>query len=321
MSLATFVPALQLRVADAREIARDIHLFELRAPDGADLPEFTPGSHLEVLTPAGLVRKYSLCNSAFERERYLIAVKREADSRGGSASMAEALKVGDTLPVGLPDNAFALSSKARQHLLIAGGIGITPVLAMARWLKDSGEGRFKLVYCTRDAAGTAFLEELTSPEWRAQVTLHHDGGDPEQALDLWPLLENPKGAHVYCCGPRGLMEAVRDMTGHWPGGSVHFESFGAENRDTRNNTPFTVRLERSAMTVTVPADRSILDVVREHGVAVPSSCESGTCGSCRTRLLAGQADHRDMVLMPEEQDDNIMVCVSRACSDELTLDL
>ena len=321
MSTSHFAPALALQVASRREIARGIHEFELRQPDGSELPEFAPGAHLDVLTPSGLVRKYSLCNSALERDCYRIAVKHEAASRGGSASMAEQLQVGDTLPCGLPDNAFALAPKARQHLLIAGGIGITPILAMARWLKETGEGRFKLVYCSRDADTTAYLDELQTPEWRGLVTVHHDGGDPDQMLDLWPLLENPKGAHVYCCGPRGLMESVRDMTGHWPAGSVHFESFGAEARDTRANTPFTIHLARHGVTLPVAADQTILEVVRDHGIAVPSSCESGTCGSCRTRLLDGQADHRDMVLLPEEHDDTIMVCVSRACSAELTLDL
>ncbi len=321
MSQANFSPALSLEVSDAREIARGIHRFELRHPEGQELPEFTPGSHIEVQTPAGLVRKYSLSNCATERDRYVIAVKREPDSRGGSASMAEQLEVGHMLPVGLPDNAFELSPKARHHLLIAGGIGITPILAMARWLRETGEAKFKIVYCSRDADSTAFLDELGGDDWRGLVTIHHDGGDPDEAFDLWPLLENPKGGHVYCCGPRGLMESVRDMTGHWPGGSVHFESFGAETRDTRNNTPFTVELAQQGVSLEVPADRSILDVVREHGVQVSSSCESGTCGSCRTRLLAGEADHRDMVLMADEQDDQIMICVSRARSPQLTLDL
>lgn len=311
----------EVQVTQTTELALGIHGFELRLPDGSELPEFTPGAHIEVQTPSGLVRKYSLYNSALERERYQIAVKREPESRGGSASMVEQVSMGSKLLVSEPIQAFGLAPRAREHLLIAGGIGITPILAMARWLQETDAGRFKLIYCTRNAESTAFLDELSQPEWQGLVTFHHDAGDPEQALDLWPWLETPKARHVYCCGPRGLMDAVRDMSGHWPTSSVHFESFGAENRDTRNNTAFTVHLARSGKTLVVDANQSILDAVRDQGVSVPSSCESGTCGSCRIRLLEGTAEHRDMVLLPEEQDEQIMVCVSRARSDSLTLDL
>jgi phthalate 4,5-dioxygenase reductase subunit len=152
------------------------------------------------------------------------------------------------------------------------------------------------------------------------VIVHHDGGDPARAFDLWPLLEKPGPGHLYCCGPRPLMDAVRDMTGHWPGGRVHFESFvdGAAARP--DDRPFAVRLARSGRVLEVPVGRSLLQVLRDAGVEVPSSCESGTCGSCRTTLLAGTADHRDLVLFPEEHATAIMVCVSRACGGELVID-
>ncbi|MBU4609693.1 oxidoreductase [Achromobacter sp. GG226] len=310
---------LRLKVADIREIARDIHLIELRSPDDAPLPPFTAGSHLVVDTPAGAVRRYSLCNDPAEDDRYVIAVKVDAQGRGGSVSMA-GLKPGDTLSVSPPDNAFALSPKARRSLLIAGGIGITPVLAMARHL-HANDAPFKLVYCTRDAAGTAFLDELRQSPFSQNVVIHHDEGNPDAAFDFWPLLETPKGTHVYCCGPRGLMEAVRDMTGHWPSDAVHFESFGVSAELTRTNVPFDVVLQASGQRVHVDADTSILEAVRAAGVSVASSCESGTCGSCRTRLVAGEVEHRDMVLLDEEKADNIMICVSRSCGGELVLGL
>jgi phthalate 4,5-dioxygenase reductase subunit len=159
-------------------------------------------------------------------------------------------------------------------------------------------------------------------ERRGRVTIHHDEGDPARAYDLWPVLEQPKGAHVYCCGPRGLMEAVRDMTGHWPSSAVHFEDFGIGGAQaTADSRPFTVRLARSGRELTVPATASLLDTLRGHGVRVASSCESGTCGSCRTGLLDGEADHRDLVLAEHERHCNIMVCVSRARSNMLVLDL
>jgi phthalate 4,5-dioxygenase reductase subunit len=153
------------------------------------------------------------------------------------------------------------------------------------------------------------------------VLLHHDQGDASQAYDFWPLLESPTAAHVYCCGPKGLMESVADMSGHWPSGSVHFESFGVDARAFAENTAFTVRLEKSAQTVAVGKEQTILEALRASGHTVRSSCESGTCGTCKTGLIAGEVDHRDMVLTDEEKTNHIMVCVSRAKSAELVLDL
>lgn len=270
------------------------------------------------------MRQYSLCGAQSDTSRYLIAVKREATSRGGSSSMVETLKPGDTLEIGAPVNQFPLDDRARSFLLIAGGIGITPMLAMALALAEEGSRRFRLVYLTRDNESTAFLDQLTSPELKASVTLHQDGGNPDRAFDLWPLLEKPgsvSGQHVYCCGPSGLMEAVRDMTGHWPSGAVHFESFGVDTAPRADDRAFRVACRRSGVEFEVPVGRSILEVARAQGITVPSSCESGTCGSCRTELLAGEADHRDLVLLPEEQASQIMVCVSRARSERLELEL
>jgi phthalate 4,5-dioxygenase reductase subunit len=308
-------------VAATRRAARDIYLFELRDPHGAELPAFTAGAHLSVQVPIGALRKYSLCNDPAERERYVIAVKREGEGRGGSRCLIDGVKAGDTLQVSEPRNDFALHPRANNFLFIAGGIGITPILSMVRHLQSSGLGRFKLYYLTRDPECTAFLDELGAPEFHGKVRIHHDGGDPAKSFDLWPILERPSGAHVYCCGPRALMDSVRDMSGHWPGGSVHFESFGPSAAVNRRNTPFTVQLAKSGLTVTVAAGSTILEVVRAAGVHVPSSCESGTCGSCKTVLISGRAEHRDLVLAEEERGNRIMVCCSRAVSPELVLDL
>jgi phthalate 4,5-dioxygenase reductase subunit len=167
---------------------------------------------------------------------------------------------------------------------------------------------------------TAFREELGGPEFRGQVTIHHDHGDPGKSFDLWPVFEQPKGQQIYCCGPRALMEAVRDMTGHWSSAAVHFEAFNEPPRTTAADKPFKVRLARSGGVVDIPVGTTILEALRAHGVEVPSSCESGTCDTCRTRLLEGEADHRDLVLAEHERADHIMVCVSRACSDEIVID-
>jgi len=315
---------MTLRVERAEPAARGIQRFELRHPDGVELPPFTAGAHVRIKTPSGAMRQYSLSNDPAERDRYVIAVKREGDGRGGSLSLVDGVRAGQMIEVGEPENLFELDSKARSFVLIAGGIGITPMMAMARHLLAEGERSFKLYYLTRDPEGTAFLDELRGPDFAPHVVMHHDGGNPANTFDLWPVLERPgsaTGRHVYCCGPKPLMDAVRDMTGHWPASAVHFESFGGDTKPHADDKPFEVRLEHSGRTVTVPVGRSILEALRDEGVHVPSSCESGTCGSCKTRLIEGESDHRDLVLLDEEKSDHIMVCVSRAKSPCLVLDL
>jgi phthalate 4,5-dioxygenase reductase subunit len=310
-----------LKVSRAERIAAGIHLFELRHPQGDELPEFTAGSHLTVRVPNSALRKYSLCNDPQERDRYVIAVKREATGRGGSVSMIDQTKSGDLLSVSARENTFELAERATSFIFIAGGIGITPIMAMIRHVKSSGRGRFKLYYCTRSAEETAFVEDLSLPEFRGQVVIHHDGGDPARALDLWPVLEKPSRAHIYCCGPRPLMQVVRDMTGHWSKSAIHFESFVDAGAGARpEDRPFMVRLAKSGQTVEVPVGVSIMDALRSCGHEVPSSCESGTCGTCKTGLLAGEVDHRDLVLAEHEQASHIMVCVSRARSEEIVID-
>jgi phthalate 4,5-dioxygenase reductase subunit len=306
------------RVTRAERIAEDIHLFELRDAAGGELPEFSAGAHVSLEVPNGLIRKYSLCNDPAERERYVIAVKREAGGRGGSESLIRDVTEGAEVPVSAPANNFALAKSPAGYLFVAGGIGITPIMAMIRQLTAEG-GRFQLYYCARTPAATAFRDELAAPELRGKVKIHHDDGDLAKALDLWPIVEKPQG-HLYCCGPRGLMQTVRDMTGHWSPSAVHFEAFTEAAEAKPDDTPFTVRLARTGETIAVPVGQTILEALREHGLDVPSSCESGTCGTCRTRLISGDVDHRDLVLADDERAGNIMVCVSRARSDEIVID-
>jgi len=324
----------QLRVCRAEQLARDIYSFEFRDPGGAELPAFTAGAHVSVTAPNGSVRKYSLCNHPSDASRYAIAVKRDAHGHGGSVSLVDGTRVGDLVEVSQPRNAFELDAKAPSFLFIAGGIGITPIMAMVRSLSPSpsqgtGPGSpplgpvpgFHLVYLTRSAEDTPFLAELTAPEMKSRVTIHHDGGDPARMFDLWPLLEKPGKAHIYACGPLPLLESVRDMTGHWPRSAVHFESFlDAQAQARPEDRPFTAVLALSGARVTVPPGVSILEAMRHGGHDAPSSCESGTCGTCKTRLLAGEGDHRDLVLAEDEKADWIMICVSRGLSPEITLD-
>ena len=311
---------MPLRVTRNDKIADGIHMLEFRDAGGQPLPEFSAGAHIAVQAPNGALRKYSLCNDPAERERYLVAVKREVNGRGGSIDLIDHVKAGDQLMVAPPVNDFRLPQRAQEFLFIAGGIGITPIMAMIRQLRKEGK-RFRLFYCTRSPETTAFLDELSAPEFKDQVTIHYDGGDPSRALDLRPILQERKNReHLYCCGPRPLMEAVRKMTDHWSSAAVHFEAFSDADTHKPTDKPFKVRLARSGAVIEVPASKTILEALREHGLDVPSSCETGTCGTCRTKLIAGEADHRDLVLHDHERVDTIMICVSRARTDEITID-
>lgn len=314
------LPTLALRVERAEAAAEGIQLIELRDPDGAELPPFAPGAHIAVAVPSGATRTYSLCNDPAERGRYVIAVKREEGGRGGSVSLIEGAQPGLTLHVSAPRNLFALPA-APSYIFVAGGIGITPILSMIRHLRARGGAPWRLYYLTRGPSVTPFMPELSDPGPGGQVLVHHDGGDPGRAFDLWPVFEAPGKAHILCCGPRPLMDAVRDMTGHWPGSAVHFEDFGSDlARPRADDAPFTVALARSGGTLEVPVGASVLEVLRAAGHRVPSSCESGTCGTCRTRVLDGEVDHRDLVLSPAERAAEMMICVSRG-RGQVTLDL
>ena len=320
MDAKTLPQMLSLRVTRNDRIADGIHLLEFRDATGRPLPEFSAGAHIAIQVPNGLLRKYSLCNDPVERDRYLVAIKREANGRGGSCNLIDNTKAGDELMVAPPVNDFGLPPRAQDFLFIAGGIGITPIMAMIRETLRQGK-RFRLYYCSRSPETTAFLEELGAPEFKDLVAIHYDQGDPAKSLDLRPILAERKNReHLYCCGPRPLMEAVRNMTGHWSSTAVHFEAFSEAETHKPTDKPFKVRLARSGEVLDVPTTKTILEVLRDHGLEVPSSCETGTCGTCRTKLIAGEADHRDLVLAEHERKDTIMICVSRARSDEITID-
>ena len=312
---------LDLVVTDIRLETPQVKTFEIRRTDGGRLPAFTPGSHIRIQTPNGLVRKYSLTNSAEETHRYLIAVKREEQGRGGSKSLWEDLRMGAPVRISEPSNAFALVEKAKSLIFIAGGIGITPILSMIRSMGELPIAPWTLYYLSPSLEQTAFLQELTSGQYPGKVVVHHTDGKPNNRFDLWPVLEKENTGHVYCCGSNSLMEAVRDMTGHWSHAHIHFESFYDAVVARPDDVPFQVKCAKAHIDIEVPVGKSILEVLLEQGVAVPFSCESGTCGTCKTDLLAGAADHRDFVLLPEERSHKIMLCVSRAKSASIELAL
>jgi len=309
--------ALNLEVVAKTELADGIFEFELRSTDGAALPAFKAGAHLLIKTPAGVERRYSLCNDPAQTDRYCVAVKLDSNSKGGSASMVNDVQTGTVLEVGAPENYFALED-AQSYLLIAGGIGITPMRAMMAEL-DARGAQYRLIYCSRHPASTAFLEEL---QGRPGVEIHHTHGEPGRAFDFAKTLATRDGnQHIYCCGPRSLMQSVREGAKSWPGSAVHFEDFGTSEIAGQTSGGFEVLLKRSGVRVHVPEDKSILTAIRDAGIKTVSSCEAGTCGACKTTLCSGDVEHRDFFLEDEEYDTNIMICVSRAKSGELVIDL
>jgi phthalate 4,5-dioxygenase reductase subunit len=307
-----------MRVVTRRALTEHICEFTLEPVGNENLTSFTPGAHLTVETPSGAMRRYSLVNDGTLPEQYVIAIKRESNSRGGSISMHEDAIEGVELLVSAPENTFELT-EAKEYLLIAGGIGVTPIYAMGQHLARENSP-YRVIYCTRSEEETAYLAEIREL-FGDRLTLHHDGGDIESVYDFWDHFEEPKDMKVYCCGPAPMLEEIEAISGHWPEGRVIFEDFKPVEVVREDDTAFNVKLEKWGKTVRVPEDRSILEALRDAGIATVSSCESGTCGTCKTRLLAGRAEHRDMVLTDDEQDDHIMICVSRSKSEELCLDL
>ena len=310
--------SIAVTVIGRRQLTEHICEFTLASSNGAKLPSFTAGAHITVETPSGAMRRYSLVNDGMNPDVYKIALKREVNGRGGSIAMHDQALEGTELNIEAPENTFELT-EAREYLLIAGGIGVTPIYAMSQQLLREGRP-FHVIYCTRSEAETAYLDEMKST-LGDRLTLHHDGGDPERVYDFWDHFENPKDMKVYCCGPRPLLDEIEAISGHWPEGRVIFEDFKPVEVVRADDKPFNVTLRKTGVTVHVPENRSILEALRESGVATVSSCESGTCGTCKTRLVAGAVDHRDMVLMDEEKDRYVMICVSRAKEGSLVIDL
>lgn len=313
-----------VRVARKRAEAEGIVLLDLDS-EGAALPAFTAGAHIDVKTPSGAVRQYSLCNDPGQPGPYQIAVLREAAGRGGSASMHDALAEGDTLAVSAPRNHFALSEAPGASLLFAAGIGITPLMAMADTLHAQGRD-FTLHYCARSEARTAFLRRLRERPYAERVRFHFDGGEAGRQLDIGAALaEAPAGAHLYVCGPQPFITAVQDSAARagWPTARVHFEHFSGASVDTRGDGAFDVVLARSGRTVRIAPDLSITQALAAEGVAIDTSCEQGVCGTCLCTVLEGEVDHRDLYLTPEEQAANtqMLPCCSRARSARLVLDL
>lgn len=297
--------------------------YELVREDGAPLPTFSAGAHIDAQPRKGLLRQYSLCNAPGETSRYIIGVLHEAQSRGGSAAMHE-LCEGDSLLISEPRNLFPLRVEAKRSLLMAGGIGVTPILAMAEQLAADGAD-FAMHYCARSRSRMAFLDRLAQPHLARHVHLHSDDGAVEQRLDCERLLTRSEpGTHLYVCGPNGFMEHVLDSARRlgWPDEQLHREYFSAVPVDTSLDGSFEIQL-RSGRLIRIEAHQSVTHALEANGVFVPVSCEQGVCGTCLTTVLDGVPDHRDLFLTDEEQaaNDCFTPCCSRAKTPRLVLDL
>lgn len=314
---------LQLQVRAIRLQAQRTHAFELARPDGALLPSVQAGAHVDVQLPGGLVRSYSLAGDPQDRSHWLLGVLREVNGGGGSRAMHERVRVGDLLTVSPPRCAFALVPGARHTILLAGGIGITPLKAMAHVLAAQGAS-FDLHHCVRSPQHAAFAAELRATVPAGHLHLHADGGDPAQGLDIAALLAAPApGTHVYCCGPTGFMQACADATRHWPAGTVHCEHFKppAPTAAAAPAGSFEVLLARKGIRLQVQAEQTIVRAIELAGLRVPTSCLSGLCGACKTGYLEGDVDHQDYILSDDEKTRCMTLCVSRARSPLLVLDL
>ncbi|WP_137919606.1 PDR/VanB family oxidoreductase [Hydrogenophaga sp. 2FB] len=317
---------LSLQVKAIREITPHIREFELGRLDGAPLPRFRAGAHLKFELPTangGLQRCYSLINTVEQGHRYRIAVHRSAHSQGGSEHMWDQVCIGTLLTAHPPRNDFALAPDATHHLLLAGGIGITPILSMAHALDAAGQS-FSLHYAARTPEHMAYAQAI-SDDVGDRAHLYCDGGDPAKGMPIAALLSTPRaGVHLYVCGPQAMIDAVvaTAQAQGWASAQVHVERFSAPAPQA-HDAGFVVRLARSGHTLEVAPNQSILDVILATGCDPLFDCRRGECGACAVNVLAGTPDHRDYALTREQRDSNqvMCICVSRCLGQELVLDI
>lgn len=318
--MSTAPSSLNVVLTAMRLQAQDIVSFELRAADGEDLPPFTAGAHVDVQLGPQLSRSYSLLNTPSERHRYVLAVQLDTQGRGGSRAMHE-LRLGQHLVISAPRNHFPLVEDAPHTVLIAGGIGITPLWSMAQRLQALGRS-WELFYSARTPAHAALQADIAAlaPQ---HVHMHYNQTADGGFLDLEQIIRSqPSGTHFYCCGPGGMLDSFAASAAGLPPEVVHTERF-SNQLDLTQAGGFRIELARRGQTLNVPAGTTILATLLEAGIEISHSCLEGICGSCEVKVLVGIPDHRDLVLSPEEQQKNnrLMVCCSGSRSESLTLDL
>jgi ferredoxin-NADP reductase len=315
----TNVETIEMMLTCIRMAARDTNLYTFQRPDRGPLPPAEPGAHIGLILPNGIERQYSLVHAASDLSEYTVGVKRDANSRGGSVFMHDQLRVGSKIPIVPPRNNFPLKEDAELVVLLAGGIGITPIYCMSKRLMEKGRP-WELYYSCRARLDAAFLDELSQ---YPQAHFHFDDEEEGRFLNVAAIVETlPKTAHLYCCGPAPMLAAFEAATAHWPPEQIHVEYFTPKFAAAQEGG-YVVELARSKRELTVPAGKSILQVVREAGIQVPHSCEEGVCGACETRVISGIPDHRDTILTEQERKESatMMICCSGSKSPRLVLDI
>jgi tetrachlorobenzoquinone reductase len=315
---------MQVRVKRISYEAESINSYELVNPAGHELPPFTAGAHIDLHLANGMIRSYSLVNDQSERHRYVIAVNNDAAGRGGSKLVHESLRAGQVISISHPRNNFVLHEDAGHSVLIAGGIGITPLLSMIRRLEARGRS-WELHYATRTRLTVAFLDDLNAlrPDIHPNLHVTFDQEPPARMIDIPAIVKaaHPQ-AHLYCCGPVSMLEAFEAATADRPAGQIHVEYFKAKEKPAADGG-FEVRLARSKQTIAVQPGQTILDALLAAGINANYACSEGVCGTCETRVIEGIPDHRDLFLSREEQQANksIMICCSGSKSSTLVLDI
>jgi ferredoxin-NADP reductase len=310
---------IDVRLTAIRYAARDTNLYEFMRLDGKPLPAYTPGAHIDVHLPNGIIRQYSLLEPEPDPQRYTIGVKRDPASRGGSRCVHDDLRVGKPLTISAPRNNFPLVENATHVVLFAGGIGITPIWCMVQRLARLGRS-WKLFYACRSRSDMAFLQAL---EAMTSSQFHFDEESAGKFLDVAGIVAaTPKDAHLYCCGPTPMLKAFEAATADWPREQVHIEYFTPKQEPAKTGG-FVVELARSGQEFVIPEGKSILQVLLDGGVDVDYSCELGICGACEQRVISGTPEHRDAILTEEEQAANtkVMICCAGCKSERLVLDL
>ncbi|MBN3805233.1 oxidoreductase [Paraburkholderia sp. Ac-20336] len=318
---------LDVRITQIRYEGKGINSYELTSPSGKQLPPFDAGAHIDIHLKNGVIRQYSLCNSSTERHRYVIAVLKDENGRGGSRAVHEGLCAGDVVTISAPRNHFALTRDATRVILIAGGIGVTPLKAMAHELEGRGVD-FEMHYCARSPEAAAFGQEFDDMHQAGKLHYHFDNGVQSNQFDIGKLLAQPaSGTHVYYCGPSGFMAACADAASHWPKGSVHFEHFKAPEQpkrapgDTEHASGCEVTIASTGQVILLKPEHTLADALNEAGVAIATSCCAGLCATCKVRYLEGEVEHNDFILSDEERREYLTTCVSRPAGKTLVLDL
>ncbi|MDR6663350.1 vanillate O-demethylase ferredoxin subunit [Tardiphaga robiniae] len=315
------VPITRVRtvVDKIEDGGQGIKLFSLVDPDHWELPPFRPGAHIDLHLPRGLVRTYSLCNDPADDKRYVVAVKREAEGRGGSIVLHDAVKVGDTIGVTLPRGGLDLSAEVTRFTFVGGGIGVTPFLSAAAWLKRTGRSKFTLHMIAR---GEPPLAGLLAPLRKSGHVVIHDTSSGQRP-DIAALVGRPlSDVALACCGPDGMIDDFEQASRDWPADRVHIERFVPPPLPVDPDAkPYVLALAKSNREITVAAGQTMLSALTDIGIDVPASCCGGICGSCKVDWLEGQPVHRDRVLSPAERERSLLVCVAGSAGDRLVLDL